>query len=447
MIGASGFARGGVDNIAGRVAGILGDLEAARANGKLPFYDLPYDEALRRRVAEQVRCVRGHVSRCVVLGIGGSALGTRAVLEAIPVDERCGGMEVEVVDNIDPLTVKRMLDRSDPQSTLFNVISKSGATAETMAQFLLVYRTMVERLGKKGAAEKFLFTTDAQEGELRAIAAAEGIATLPVPRGVGGRFSVLSAVGLFPIALAGIDTDALHKGAREADLCCRRDSVWKNPAALHAALLYLGSQERGWNIHVLMPYKDGLAGLAEWYGQLWAESLGKKAATDGTIVDSGQTPVRAVGATDQHSQVQLYVEGPRDKVVTFFRVEHHDPDLQIPEPRASQEAIGYLGGHRFGELLNMEQRATELALVRAQRPTSVISIDTLDTQALGFLFHMLEVQTLVMGGLLAVDPLDQPGVEAGKRLTQAMAGRRGLEKEAEEVRRWFERKQQDLVLG
>jgi len=239
----------------------------------------------------------------------------------------------------------------------------------------------------------------------------------------------------------------LCAGARHADtLCCLADPR-ANPAALHAGLLFLALDERKCAIHVLMPYSDGLLRLAEWYAQLWAESLGKAYALDGSLVESGQTPVRALGATDQHSQVQLYVEGPRDKVVTFVRVEQHEGELTIPVAYADKEEIAYLSGLRLGDLLNMEQRATELALAESGRPTSVLTLDRCDAASIGHLFHLFEVQTLVMGALLGIDPLDQPGVEAGKRLTYGMAGRSGYGPDAERVQAMLARKRDALVLG
>jgi len=276
-------------------------------------------------------------------------------------------------------------------------------------------------------------TTDREKGVLRRIAEDEELPTLPVPAGVGGRFSVLSPVGLLPIAFAGLDGKTLTAGARAMDERTKSPKLDENPAAFHAALLYAALIELGVSIHVLMPYSDRLVRLGEWYGQLWAESLGKRHALDGRIVEAGQTPARALGATDQHSQVQLYVEGPRDKLVTFLRVEEHAADLAIPAGFPDVDHLACLAGHTFGELLNMEQRATEMALADAGRLTTTVSLPRIDEAGLGELFHFFEVQTLVMGGLLGIDPLDQPGVEAGKRLTYAMAGRSGTEALAAEI--------------
>jgi len=455
VIGARGLDGQDLERVLPRLATALADLDAKRTAGELPFYDLPYDFEGIAACKELAAELRAEFDTLVVLGIGGSALGTKAVLEGVPAASLAGGMRVVVADNIDPATFSRLVasagakDGLDLSRTAFNVISKSGGTAETLAQFLIVRDKLRAHpaVGEARWARHVVVTTDPVKGPLRALAAAEGFRALPVPPGVGGRFSVLTSVGLLPLAAAGVDVEALCAGARHADTLCSAADPRVNPAALHAGLLFLALREKGCGIHVLMPYSDGLLRLAEWYAQLWAESLGKARALDGALVETGQTPVRALGATDQHSQVQLYVEGPRDKVVTFLRVEQHENELTIPKAYGDKEEIAYLSGLSLGELLNMEQRATELALAESGRPTSVLTIERCDAGSIGQLFHLFEVQTLVMGSLLGIDPLDQPGVEAGKRLTYGMAGRSGYAADAERVRAMLARKRDDLVLG
>jgi glucose-6-phosphate isomerase len=445
MAGRSGLARRDVEAIADRTEGLVRDLNVRRARGELPFFGLPYDEALHAEVGALATSLRESFSTLIVLGIGGSALGTKAVTEALSSSPR--GMRVTVLDNIDPATVSRVLASVDLERTAFNVISKSGDTAETMAQFLIVRERLAQTVGTRRMRDHVVVTTDARRGALRAIAEKEGFRTLSVPDGVGGRFSVLSAVGLLPIAAAGFDVASLTAGARSMDVRTNVPDLWRNPAALHAALLYLALTARGAAIHVLMPYCDGLLRMAEWYGQLWAESLGKRRRLDGTVAETGQTPVRALGATDQHSQVQLYMEGPRDKVVTFLRVERHSSELEIPSAYGEHESLGYLAGHSLGDLINMEQRATELALAADGRLASVVVLAQLDEAALGQIFHLFAVQTLVMAGLLGVDALDQPGVEAGKRMTRAMAGHPGYRDAEQAVQAKLAAKRDDLVLS
>ena len=435
-----------IAGLAGPVAAVVDEIATRRAAGKLPFYDLPYDETSIAACEALAGDLRDRFTSLVVLGIGGSALGTRAAIEAVPADLRAAGARrVEVLDNIDPSSLSQILDSLDLETTVFNVISKSGETAETMAQFMLVRERLQALFGAAGYRKHMVCTTDREKGILRKIAEAEELPTLPVPNGVGGRFSVLSPVGLLPIAFAGLDVKALTAGARAMDERTKSPKLEDNPAAYHAAILYAALVDHGVSIHVLMPYSDRLVRLAEWYGQLWAESLGKRHALDGRIVETGHTPARALGATDQHSQVQLYVEGPRDKLVTFLRVEAHAADLAIPAGFPEIETLACLAGHTFGELLNMEQRATEMALADAGRLTTTLSLPRIDEGGIGELFHFFEVQTLVMGGLLGIDPLDQPGVEAGKRLTYAMAGRIGTEALAAEISARSDAKQRRFI--
>jgi glucose-6-phosphate isomerase len=436
-----------LDRLADAVGHVLEGIAKRREAGELPFFDLATDRASIDGCHALASTLRDRFSTLVVLGIGGSALGARAAIEAIPSDQRrVGPRRVEILDNVDPSTLTPTLDSVDLESTVFNVISKSGETAETMAQFLLVRDRLRGLLGEGGYRDRVVCTTDPARGILRRIAMDDGLETLAVPPGVGGRFSVLSPVGLLPVAFAGLDVHALCAGAASMDERTRASKMAGNPAAFHAAVLY-AARERGASIHVLMPYSDRLIRFAEWYGQLWAESLGKRVALDGRVVETGQTPARALGATDQHSQIQLYVEGPRDKLVTFLRVDEHASDQAIPEAFADVATLACLGGHTFGELLNMEQVATELALADAGRATTTITLPRVDEVTIGQLYHFFAVQTLVMGGLLGIDPLDQPGVEAGKRMTYALAGLPGAEKLAAEIRARAGAKQSRFIFG
>jgi glucose-6-phosphate isomerase len=446
MIGTYGLAPETLDAITPRLREVLESIRIRRDSGELAFHELPYDDAGAARCVRLADEVAAELDTLIVLGIGGSALGTKAVLDALPDSVRKRRMHVRVADNVDPSSFSVLLGSLDLARTCFNVISKSGATSETLAQFLVVRERLAAAVGDAWTRH-IVITTDPEKGPLRALANSLGIRSLDVPPGVGGRFSVLSSVGLFPLAAAGIDVAQLLAGARHADTLCAQEEPRANPAAMHAGLLYLAMQEKRCNIHVLMPYSDGMLRFSEWYGQLWAESLGKARGVDGSIVETGQTPVRALGATDQHSQVQLYVEGSRDKVITFIRVATHEHDIEIPGRSGDAEEFAFLSGHSMGELLNMEQQATELALAGAGRITSLLTIDRCDEGALGQLFHFFEVQTVITGGLLGINALDQPGVEAGKHLTFAMAGRKGYEADAERVSAMLARKREDLVLG
>ena len=417
-----------------RFRAVHADTARRHQAGELGFFDLPAG-------GETVEAIRAFAdgagqafSNVVVLGIGGSALGTTALKTALR-DPYWNELDDEgreffprlyVLDNVDPATFAAFLRRVDLRKTLFNVVSKSGGTAETMSQYLIVRERLMAELGE-GYRRHLLFTTDPKKGVLRRLADEEGIATLPVPANVGGRFSVLSAVSLLPAALVGIDVEALLAGAREMAERCRTDALLENPAGVYAALQYLADTEAKAPLHVMMPYSDRLRDVADWFRQLWAESLGKQKSRAGEDVYAGPTPLKALGATDQHSQVQLFMEGPFDKTITFLREAQGDEDVPIPHAYADVGELGYLGGHTLGELLGAEMAATEAALARRGRMSMTITVPRVDARALGGLFFLLEAATVYAGGFYGVDPMDQPGVELGKELTYAIMGRAGFE--------------------
>jgi glucose-6-phosphate isomerase len=318
----------------------------------------------------------------------------------------------------------------DPRRVLVNVVSKSGATAETLAQYLVVRQWLESAVGPDAPGHHMVFTTDPERGALRQIASRENIPTLEVPPAVGGRFSVLSPVGLLPAALVGIDIDALLRGARRSLRRAESSRLLENPAGLLSGLLWAADARQGARIHVLMPYSDRLRDFAEWYRQLWAESLGKRVNRLGEDVWTGPTPLCAVGATDQHSQVQLFMEGPYDKVVTFIRVEDHGVEVPIPRRNGLPEDVAYLSGHSLGELLGAEQDATAAALARSGRMNATITLPRIDAEAFGELLMFYQLATGYAGVWYGVDPFDQPGVELGKRLTFAAMGRPGYAAEA-----------------
>ncbi len=363
------------------------------------------------------------VTDFIHVGIGGSALGPIALHRALNhpyynllLEYRSGAPRLHFAENPDPASLSAILDVANLPNTWVNVVTKSGSTAETMANFLVIRSALIDALGEGGYRERVVFTTDPQEGYLVQIADREAIKTLPIPHDVGGRFSALTPVGLFPAAVTGIDVDALLRGAAQCvDEVAERGA--QHPSVEGAAYHYLMDASKGRNVRVMMSYTDSLDRLAAWFVQLWAESLGKEG--------KGSTPHAAVGTTDQHSQLQLYMEGPQDKVVEFIEVEDHPRDLVIPKAFEDLEGVGYLGGHTVAELLNVECDATRRALTEAGRPNCTIKLGTIDEEHLGYLMQALEVQTAVAGSLYGVNAFDQPGVEAGKRITYSRMGRPG----------------------
>jgi glucose-6-phosphate isomerase len=375
----------------------------------------------------------------VVIGIGGSALGPTALKSALchpfhnelPAAKRSGA-RFYVLDNVDPGRCSALLGMLDLSRTLFNVITKSGSTAETASQFLVARRAVEEAVGKSWP-DHFIFTTDGEKGDLRILAGKEKIASLEVPDGVGGRFSVLSAVGLLPAAALGINTKELLAGAAEMQAGCQSSDWQKNPALALATILWLLDTKKEKHIHVMMPYSNALADFADWYKQLWAESLGKNLTLDGKTCSVGPTPVKALGATDQHSQVQLYVEGPADKVIIFISAGMPESELLIPRDYSDMAAFGYLGGRGIGELLEAERRGTEVALSEHGRPNMTISMDKIDAGTVGGLIFLWEMATAYAGVLYSVDAFNQPGVEAGKIAAFALFGRDGFEEERKRI--------------
>ena len=446
-LGGRGIAPDRLEAMAARFREAQADTRRRRESGELGFYALADGGETVEAIEAFANGMGQAFSNVVVLGIGGSALGTTAMRTALrhplwnEMDDEAREFypRLYVLDNIDPNTVGPFLEHLDLRRTLFNVVSKSGGTAETMSQYLIVRERLQAELGD-GYRRHLLFTTDPEKGVLRALAREEEIATLPVPANVGGRFSVLSAVGLLPAALVGIDVRGLLAGAREMVQRCESDDLRANPAAMFAALQYLADQEAGAPIHVMMPYSDRLRDVADWFRQLWAESLGKRNRRDGGEAFVGPTPVRALGATDQHSQVQLYIEGPYDKTITLLAERDIGDDVLMPAAYPQHAELAYLGGHGLGELLRTEMLATEAALTARGRMNMTLELPSVDAPALGGLFMLLQIATVYAGWFYGVDPLDQPGVELGKELTYGILGRPGFDARREE---WERREARD----
>ncbi|NQU11368.1 glucose-6-phosphate isomerase [bacterium] len=416
----------------------------AVASAPLGFRKLPYDNQLADQVAALAGQLRERCNSFVVAGIGGSALGNTALHSALnhPHYNELArpprrGPRLFVPDNVDPDRIAGLLDALDLENTVFNVITKSGGTAETMAEFLIFRDALIRKLGPERHIEHLVITTDPAQGELRDIVRQTGYPSLPIPPDVGGRFSVLSAVGLLSAAVTGIDIHALLKGAAAMDrLCQDTKQLWENPALTGAALHFLMDKAKGKNIQVMMPYSHALRDVADWFRQLWAESLGKRVDRQHKIVHVGQTPEKAIGVTDQHSVMQLFIEGPYDKVVTFLTVDEFGAAVEIPRAFPEHEAVHYLGGHNLTELFHAEQRATELALTRNGKPNCAIRLGKVDEQSVGALLYLLELQTAYAGELYNINAFDQPGVQLGKDYTSALMGRRGFaakRREAQQV--------------
>lgn len=437
-----GLSREVVDNYREQITRSHNNITQARKDGKMGFMDLPsQDREIIEDIEKTAADLAGNIENFVVLGIGGSALGSIALQTALKdpyhnLKTKSGTADkprLFVPDNVDPLRFQSLLEELDLGKTVFNVISKSGGTAETMSLFLIAREAVVKEVGAGKLSEHFIATTSKDSGYLIEIAEAEDLKTFPIPENVGGRFSVLTAVGLLFAAVAGIDIRELLAGAEYMAEICSTDQIWENPAYLNGLLQYL-AYEKGKVMSVMMPYSHSLKDVADWYRQLWAESLGKEVDRSGNMVNVGPTPIKALGVTDQHSQAQLYMEGPYDKVITFLEVDNFRAEVEIPEAYPDIEGVSYLGGHTLNELIYTEKKATELALTKRQKMNETIIIPEVNEFTMGQLFYMLELQTALIGELFDINAFNQPGVELGKHYTYGVLGREGYEDRKEEYK-------------
>jgi len=425
---------------------LIVQLNEERQAGKIPYRDLPSrKETNKDNIEKIVAKLKGDCEILVVLGMGGSALGIIALRTALKsylcnLAVECEKPRLLVFDNVDSpqffYLLQWLKDKGRLSRTIFNVISKSGETTETLSQFMTIRKLLLDSLDWDGYRNRVVVTTERKENNgLLKIAKAENLERLEIPAGVPGRFSVFSAVGLFSAAMCGIDIDLLLQGACDMDKRVSCEDFYKNPAAINAAINWY-FYNQGKKISVMMPYSYQLKDLADWYRQLWAESLGKTKYVAGNEVHIGPTPVKALGATDQHSQIQLYREGPNDKLFTFLQVNHFEKDLKIgPAPDCAPE-LGFLAGKDLSTLLNNEKRATEYALLQSKRPCLTIVFPEVNAYTVGQFIYLYEVTTSFGGALFGVNPYDQPAVELGKEATFALMGKPGdeYEKLAAEIR-------------
>lgn len=374
------------------------------------FSALPDDENLVRKIKRFTKAQQGKWSAVVVLGIGGSALGLIAIQEALigPFSQK--PPQLFVVDNIDPDYMTGLAGHLDLKRTLFVVISKSGGTVEPMTLYSFFRQQLVDKK-VKNLSDHFVFITDVKSGLLRKMGLEEGIPLFEVPAKVGGRFSVLSSVGLLPAALAGVDISGLMKGAKAMRKRIKNKKGVDNPALALAAIQYLLDIKKKKTMTVMMPYSHYLFRCGDWYRQLLAESIGKNPKT-------GPTPLNALGTTDQHSQLQLYHDGPHNKWFIFLNVLRHanQPVLSDGLP----DEMSFLNGKKVAQIINAAYHGTAEALAENKRPNVTLTLDQINAESIGALFMLFEFQVVILGAMYRVNAFDQPGVEASKKLTKLM---------------------------
>lgn len=393
------------------------DMDADRSS----FFHLPIKTDWEKELSEHKDLLAKRIQQFQIktflhLGIGGSGLGAETLIKALYNNEK--GLKFHFLDNIDPDAISDVLAACMPSNTMVYVVSKSGTTMETLAQFIYIYEWMSKALGEEQAKERLVFCTDPEKGDLRKLAQQWKVPCFSIPPNLGGRFSVLGAVGLFPAWVAGIDTLAIIKGSADyREHILAELSAGKTPSCYELAQTLVDqniSQHR--NITVLMPYSQKLKTMSAWFTQLWAESLGKQG--------KGMTPVAAVGATDQHSILQLLRDGPQDKVVGFIELEKFNSKMPIkmsPSMKALP-SLQLVSGIDISKLLFEELKATRQVMINNNRPCFTIKIPSLTDYTLGQLFYFFEVLTAFAGYILEIDPFDQPGVEEGKILTKKALG-------------------------
>lgn len=351
----------------------------------------------------------------VVVGIGGSSLGAKSVWHAIG-RWRHEPPRLHFVENVDPFDLNQLLLHLDPTKTAVICISKSGGTIETVVQYLVLREWLARHLGSRAGRHQWL-VTDPNHGWLRELARSERIPSLPVPPAVGGRYSILTPVGLLPLATIGIDVARLLAGAADNAAACRGIAPERNRALEMAALYFLLDRAKGKRISVMMPYVNRLRVFVDWYCQLWAESLGKR--TGSGEPPAGTLPVRAMGAVDQHSQLQMYLESRHDKMFTFLELAHWEHDLAIPLAGADAQRFPYLRHKNLAQVIDAEFRATRATITEAGHPNMTITLPVLDAYVLGQLIDLYQRVTVYTALLYGVNPLDQPAVERGKKLAVA----------------------------
>ena len=438
-VGAGGLTPDDVATLAPDLARARALLAERRADGKLQFAELPYRSDDLALVLATVAETREHFDTLVVLGVGGSAMGARALVSGL-VTPAGGGMRVVLADSIDPQAMQALLDQLDLRRTLFNVVSKSGNTAGTMAQFLVVRDRLLRALGAVDYKRHLLVTTDPERGSLRQIVNDEGFRELVIPAGVEGRLSALSAVGLFPLAVAGVDVGEVLAGAAHVDERSRAatDPLGDAPLLLAGALWLMATRCEK-RLLALVAGSDRLGGVADWFCHLWAASLGRSAA-------SALKPIPARGAADQHAELALSLDGPRDTVVCFLRVEDHGATLDVPVTYQDLEDVGYLGGHPLATLLDAEQRATELALARHGRPSARVILPAINPFTMGQVIYLLETATVAAGVLAGIDPGEEHGLEEARQIAHGLIGRPRFAGWKEEADAWLGRKDPRFVL-
>jgi len=398
---------------------------------ELLFLDLPVQDITDvKKIASKIK---KEAEYFLLLGIGGSALGPKAIFEALsPMHNFEKKPMVFIYDNVDPVIFNKIIKTIQMDKTFINVITKSGSTAETVASFMVLWEIMHKIIGN-GTKEHFVITTDPEKGNLKKIAQKNKLTCLSIPPEIVGRYSVLSPVGILLTEIIGINSEEILKGALDIrEKIMIEENIWKNPALLMSCILYIYATEYNKIINVIIPYSDRLKAFSEWFCQIWAESLGKQG--------KGFTPYPSVGVTDQHSQLQLWIDGPKDKIIIFVKIEEYEEDIKIPFVFEERQELNYLAGHTFSELIKAEEESTEVTLTKAGIPNLTIKIPKISAYYMGQLFMFFEIVTVLTGFLIGINPFNQPAVEECKKFIYSIMGKKEYKEKRKEIEYFRNRK-------
>ncbi len=433
-IGAThGLTKSEVDTLIAKFPKHHENVDELRTTGESGFFDLPYQDQTELKAL--IKKHHGHWDNLVIVAIGGSVLAPQTVFKALVDSQhnlrdakaRAKAPRVFFLTNPDPKAASEMLDVLDLKKTLFQVISRSGVTPETMALTLWLLELLKKKNGKTAPSEQVIFTTEPTKSPLLEIAKAEKITVLPTALNLTGRYGILGNQSLFLAGMCNLDLDALLKGGADMDKRCRHGDPHKNPAYMHSLVHYLLTRKRRKTMHVTFSFSNRIHAIGEWYNHLCSVSLGKMLNRKGKAVHVGPSPVAALGTFDGHGQQQLFCEGPFDKVITFITVKDHGASAAIPTAFPKLEAAAYLKESSFAQLLDYGYWGAEQHVTAAGRPNMTIHLDAVDEFHVGGLVYLLELSTAMSAELYGIDPFDQPGVEHGKAASMAQLGRAGFE--------------------
>jgi glucose-6-phosphate isomerase len=377
-------------------------------HSKLPMFQLQVNLKKTLEHADLAESIKGQFTDIVLLGTGGSSLGAQVLCKLSRLED---DVRIHFFDNIDPLTFKHFWEKSRLETTLFLVVSKSGTTPETLTQAIIAVSRAETALGRQTIANNFVVITEPKPSPLKRLAEHYGFRCIDHDPGIGGRFSALSVVGLLPALLMGIPINRIMQGAQHMlDEFLAQEHT--HQIAQSVDLIAHITQTQNINQIVLMTYVDQLEPLGRWFRQLWAESLGKNGV--------GTTPINATGTVDQHSQLQLYLDGPKDKLFTIITHPLNWVGEAVSTQISSEIGFDFMAGRTMGELMAAEQAATIQALKENRRPTRTIQISEVSPESVGGLLMQFMIETLLMADVMDVNCFDQPAVEQGKLLTRKL---------------------------